>query len=127
MYLIPGNPVPLARPRLGRQRVFDSQKLIKSQVGIVLAYQHGKKELYNGPLHVDVSFFMAIPQSLSHKKRLSLEGQYHYKKLDLDNLIKFILDVANGIIFADDCLIAMLTAKKLYADYPRTEFTVRSL
>lgn len=52
---------------------------------------------------------------------------YHQYKPDLSNLLKWIEDCATGIIYRDDCIIASICAKKLYAESPRTEFTVEQL
>ena len=64
---------------------------------------------------------------LSPKKRLELENKLHHFKPDLSNLIKFVEDLANGIIYKDDSQISCITACKVYSQYPRTEFTISSL
>ena len=127
VYTIPGDPVALARARFGNRRVWDSQKNIKVNTGIILQSQHGKQPLYTGPLHLDVIFYMPIASSHSAKKKEQLSDAYHFSKPDLDNLIKFILDTAHGIIFANDCIVSSLCAKKVYSLESKTEFYIREL
>ena len=55
-YVLKGSPTPLARPRLGKGYVYDSQKNIKLIQGIELSRQHGDMELFDGPLHMDFIF-----------------------------------------------------------------------
>ena len=68
---------------------------------------------------------MPIPASYSKKKKATVNNTPHTKPPDLDNLIKFVLDVAQGIILADDKLVTTINAKKLYDTIPKTVFTLR--
>jgi len=65
---------------------------------------------------------MPIPKGTSKKKRA--EMIYHTKRPDLDNLVKFVKDCMNGIVWHDDSLVAELHAGKLYDENPRTAITV---
>ncbi len=118
-YIIEGDPTPLARPRFGRGKVWDSQKQIRISYGIVLSMQHGNRPLYEGPLHLDVAFFMSFPQR--RKKQASF---FHTARPDLDNCLKFISDCANGILYVDDSAICSISATKVYDVVPRTEFSL---
>lgn len=69
-----------------------------------------------------VIFFMPIPTSRSKKKQLELLNKPHLFKPDLSNLIKFVEDCCNNIVFKDDCIITSINAQKVYSDTPRTEF-----
>ena len=64
---------------------------------------------------------MPIPKS-NKKKLATYGGTYHHIKPDLSNMLKFTEDVAQSIIYADDCIIAEISAKKIYDHNPRTEF-----
>lgn len=123
MYIIKGEPAALARTRLNvdQGRVYDSQKSLKFLAGVCLRSQHDDQPLLTGPLHLQVTFFMDIPPTSKRK------SAYHIYKPDLDNLIKFVCDVSNGIIFTDDCLVAKITATKIYDKNPRTEFTLHKI
>lgn len=123
-YIILGDPVALARPRMHQKKVYDSQRTEKLIAGINLRNQHGSDPLFEGPLFLDVSFFLKIPSS-HHKK--NLEGLYHHKTPDLSNLLKFIEDIATGVIYVDDRLISQCTCAKYYSDTPRTEFIIKEI
>jgi Holliday junction resolvase RusA-like endonuclease len=123
VYIIQGDPVPLARHRHGNGHAWDSQKQIKFGIGIQLINQHGDLPLLEGPLKLDITFFMPIPK----KGAKSLHGTIHAIRPDLDNLIKMICDIANKIIYKDDCAISVIIADKQYSHYPRTEFTLTEL
>lgn len=123
-YILHGSPVPLARARIANRRMWDSQKELKLVCGIQLAQQHLDHPLFCGPLELDVTFYMPIPQSSARKR---LDGSHCFFKPDLDNLIKFIADVGNGILYKDDACIALIKAKKVYDELPRTVFILREL
>lgn len=125
IYTVPGDPVALARTRISSQtRVWDSQKQLKLVCGIQIQNQHETLPLFTGPLAFNVTFFMGIAPTSRNK---NLSGSYHYFRPDLDNLIKFICDVATGILYHEDCLISSITAKKVYDPNPRTEFFITEL
>lgn len=125
-YIIPGDPTPLARPRFGRGRVWDAQKQLKMYWRVNLERLHDDRPLITGPIHVSVNFFMPI-QKAARKAWNPAANNYHIFRPDCDNLIKFILDVANGIIYKDDCKISSIWSKKRYDTTPRTEFTVAEI
>lgn len=124
-YVIEGDPIALARVRIAsNNRCYDSQKETKLVCGIQLSNQHENLPLFTGPLHINMTFFMPIAPS-SQKKNLA--GSYHYFRPDLDNCIKFICDIATGILYHEDCIIASISAKKVYDNKPRTEFCITQL
>lgn len=123
-YVIMGNPIPLARARSFRSRVYDSQKQAKLLQGLSLQQQHGDREMYTGALHLEIEFYLYIPKAYQKK---NIINKPHACKPDLDNLIKFTVDVATGILYHDDSLIASISSKKLYDDVPRTEFYLREI
>jgi len=127
MYIINGDPIPLARARFGKGRAWDAQKRLKLMLGIELSKQHLDQPLYYGALHLDVVFYMTFAKSTPQKTRDKFVNKPHIFKPDLSNLIKFIEDVAQGIIYKDDCIIASVFAKKIYDNNPRTEFTIKQL
>lgn len=61
-------------------------------------------------------------------KRTKLSpGNWHKVRPDIDNMCKYILDIAQPVLFSNDCAVSKLTAKKVYDINPRTEFTVMVL
>jgi Holliday junction resolvase RusA-like endonuclease len=119
-YVITGDPIPLARVHYSRHtsKRFDSQKQMKLIHGISLRSQHNEQKLYTGPLHLNVTFNMRIYPNSERKYH------HHVYKPDLDNMIKWICDIANGILYDDDCIISCISARKVYDENPRTEFTL---
>ena len=122
-YLIPGIPIPLQRHRHNQFRCYDSQSKIKKDLQYVIKAQHGKLPLYEPPLYLSIEFYFPLPKRKS-KSRTYIQ---HYCKPDLSNLIKFVEDVCNKILYKDDSLISHINALKLYDTNARTEFYILSL
>lgn len=100
-------PIPLSRPRFSKHtgKAFDSQKKDKQLLGLLFR-THFKTPLTT-PISLKIEF-----NYLSAKKGTAMTS-----RPDLDNLIKFVLDAGNGIIWADDALIYELSAVKRYSDH----------
>ena len=128
-YVVYGDPVPLARARYGKGRFYDSQKHLKLVWGINLSRMHGNDKMFKGPLFMDVTFYMPIPCVVAKYRRGITFNQWHYIKPDSSNLLKFIEDVATGICYEDDCIIAKQSVQKCYDDGKgaRTEFMLSNL
>jgi Holliday junction resolvase RusA-like endonuclease len=124
LYVLQGDPVPLARARHGRHGIYDSQKNTKLIASITIQSQHNNQPLYEGSIHLDIMFYMKIPKM---KRNNNLEGCYHVFKPDLSNLIKFVEDLCTSILYHDDSLICSISAAKKYSNEPRTEFEVKIL
>jgi len=131
VFVIPGNPIPLKRHRHkivnGKSRTYDPQKAEKLYYGLLLKQQISVLPFsgifpLSGPVHMTLRFLMPIPKR--HKLH-QVHGMPHYYKPDLDNLIKFISDCANGILYKDDSQISSISSIKIYSkDNPRTEITI---
>lgn len=128
-YRLDGDPTPLARARVNYQtkRMYDSQSQLKLITGITLRQQHGDEPLLEGPLLLVATFYMPMPGKISSQRRDTLQDQYDHFKPDLDNLVKYILDCANGILYRDDALIVSISAKKQYDVTPHTKFTLMEI
>lgn len=124
VYLINMNPVAWARASINtkgnKPRFYDKQSHEKLAYGIYLKQQHENIPLFQGPIIVDIIFFM--------KKPLRLKSNfYHSKKPDIDNLCKFLFDACSNILFTDDSLICKLSVEKVYDTNPRTQLTIKDL
>ncbi len=126
-YVIKGNPIPQQRPRYGIKNVYDSQKQQKLLWQVELNNQHNDSPLLTGPLVVELGFFFMPAQTISAKKRAQFAGKPHEQRPDIDNLIKWVLDNCNGIVYKDDSTIVKTIAFKCYDMEPRTEFIFRRL
>jgi len=119
-YCIKVKPIAWQRAARNSNRYFDAQAKDKLAHGLYLINQHGDEPLFEGPIRLQVIFFMAIPKTLQNRQH----SVYHSKSPDLDNLIKFLLDAMTDVIIADDRIICSLDAIKVYDVMPRTEFII---
>lgn len=126
-YILLGNPIPLARPRFSKGHVWDSQKQSKEKALIDLQKQHGEFALFTGPLSLEITFYLKLPQKSTMRQRTAMLESHHITRPDLSNLVKYVEDVCNGVVYTDDCLITEIVATKCYDFEPRTEFTIRML
>lgn len=124
-----GNPIPQKRPRFSRQgnfvRCYDSQLKYKESYQFRIKSQF-RENMLNGPLSLDIIFFMPIPKSASKREKTKMvEGiVFHTKKPDLDNLLKFAIDSLSKIVFGDDRQIVDICARKIYSRHPATMIQV---
>ena len=118
-YHIKGKPIPLKRPRFGKGRAYDSQKLEKHMHIIQLLAQHsGDKP--TGPVKLIVSYVFQLPRNKKKQEQL-IKQKYHIARPDLSNLIKFTEDVlVDANILKDDSFIAQIQAQKIYSEKPQT-------
>ncbi len=123
-YCVMGNPTPLQRPRyqMGR-RPYDAQKALKNEFKYHIEMQHGNTPFYTGPIMVFAYFFFLIPKmSLSRKEQII--NTPHTQRPDTDNLLKYLADCCEGILYRDDSIISYSHGWKVWSDVPRSEFIV---
>jgi Holliday junction resolvase RusA-like endonuclease len=79
-----------------------------------------------GPVRVRMVAHFAIPASWSKKRRdaAARAETFPAKRPDASNLAKLAEDAMNGIVYADDAQIVMLTVAKLYDLRPRLQIRV---
>jgi len=142
--VIPGKPFAKMRPRFSKRSQFvvtyDPQDSIKKTVRAVIAKEMANalnstdKSLYLAAGEICraqifvVEFFFFLPVNVSDSvmiKNMKLWGMIEANcKPDYDNLEKFYLDCANGILWADDSMIIRGSARKRYDENPRVEIVV---
>jgi len=129
MYTIPGKPPALQRARISfrHQTPYNPQKELQLIQRITLAEQHLLRPMFKGPIAVRIIYYMPISNSSVNKKKGIAEGVYHSATPDLDNLIKMTCDVMQGVLYANDCLISKIKARKVYSKDPRTEIFIREI
>jgi Holliday junction resolvase RusA-like endonuclease len=81
------------------------------------------------PFRIQALFGMPIPRSTSKKRAASMQdGKIHHtKKPDLDNLVKFLKDCCNGVVWVDDAQVVSVQSDKVYSSNPFTLLTVWEL
>ena len=108
-FMIPGQPVPKARPRIvfrrGRahamtpKRTAEAEATIRSAVAIQGGAMH-----HDGPVALLAQFY-----------------RHGHRPADLDNLLKLPLDALNGLLWLDDSQVLVLLAEKHDGQaHPRT-------
>ena len=119
---IPMKPVAKGRPRFSQGRCFTPEKTVIAEGMIARAvYRHMLAmniPIAQGPLSLNLSFFFKLPKKSSDKQTLILNysTQHHIKRPDIDNLEKLVTDSLNKVAYYDDCQIAQISARKLYAE-----------
>lgn len=146
IFEIPGEPIPKQRHRTcrrnGKSFSYDPQSNDKETVKLLLKskvteiFETGtENEIIEAEnlshadgIVVSMMFFLPVAESASHKKKADLLwNSYHQTKPDVDNLAKFYLDCANGILWSDDKKIFSLNVQKKYSSVPRTVMCVRGM
>ena len=130
IYTIIGNPISQQRHRMGRGYSYDPNANDKKRVRLELLLKHNKV-INIGSVNMFVTFYMKRPKSHYRSGKFAdmLKKDapiFHIKKTDIDNLLNFIMDCCNGIIYKDDSQVNYLSASKIYAakdEDPRTEIT----
>lgn len=126
---IPGDPTPQGRPRFVRRGRFvgavdpersrNWKKHARNCIRDTMA-ANGSTAL-QGPLHLSVLFAFACPASHCPKptKRNPspepLPRRWRASRPDLDNLVKAVMDAANGLVFDDDSQVVTIEARKVWA------------
>ena len=134
-FVIPGKPIAKKRPKFARRGKFvttyNEQESEESKFMIQLMNQlpAGFKPFEKGiPVFLDCVFYMPIPQASKKKTAQMISGEImHTKKPDADNLLKFVKDCSNQIIYHDDSQVVYVRARKIYGEEPRTLFFVNVL
>lgn len=134
--VIPGDPVPQARPRVYRTkrgvRGVDPPKsrAYKSLVGLYARHQWHREPL-STPLKVNVTVYRPIQNSGSKAlKKRKLQGvERPVVKPDVDNYYKSVSDGLTGIVWHDDNQIVEINVAKFYDDGagPRVEIQVEEI
>lgn len=126
-------PKPLKRARHSKQGSFirtyydkeTLQEMDKLKYAIINALSEQDRQIilsheanaHNGlKIALKLEFGFVIPSSYSMKRQRALKNQPHTNHVDLDNLIKNVLDRGNGILWSDDKYIHTLTASKRWSD-----------
>lgn len=126
--VVDGQPVAKARARTcrvkGRSLSYDPQEEEKTTFRWRLRAAMAKCEdlpgLFLRRIEVTILYEMSLPSSIGKTARARIAGKGHTKRPDLDNLAKFTLDAANGVLWKDDAQIESLTLKKYWGYEPRT-------
>ncbi len=86
-------------------------------------------EPYQGPVQLDITFYMPIPKGTPKLKTKQMINQtmYPIKRPDIDNLSYLVVNAMKGIIYEDDSQIVDLNLHKRYGETPKTVVKVIQL
>jgi Holliday junction resolvase RusA-like endonuclease len=136
--VIPGDPIPKARAKFSTRgkfmRAYDPQeklkKFCKKQLEVLASQANNDfKSYFSHPLSLSLSYHMPINKSDTEAtKNLKLWGLITpCVKPDVDNLIKWSSDIANGILWHDDAQIVDLISSERYSENPCTIIEVNPI
>ncbi len=127
-FFIACKPTAKGRPRFSinghaytPEKTRDAEKMIRAQAKAAMLIA-GAEIIKDVPIAVRTDFYYAPLKSWSKKKLIAIDGAgYFWKttKPDVDNLKKLVLDAMNGVVYADDALIAKSVETKRF--WPRGE------
>lgn len=118
-----GNPIPWMRAgRLGN-KYYDRQLREKDNLQWKVKSQKGVYS-FTEPLKVVLEFHMPIPASWAKIKKKTALYKPHTSRPDIDNLLKFVNDSLNQILWVDDAIIYEMHVRKIYSDTPKTRILV---
>lgn len=144
-------PKPQTRPRFSKFGTYEDPKMKAWRRECSrLIEQEYNGQFFDGPVSVNVTFYMKAPLSVSKEptpksrakawetfKKFIGEKLWHTRKPDIDNLIKALFDsISNagynkvdkkGIVWTDDSIVCKLRAQKRYSNNPRIEFEIKEL
>jgi len=123
-YEFGGTPIAWKRAGLFQGRHYDKQTKEKNNLRNLIRIADNAVYCSNKALSLFYEFNMPIPPSWSKIRRLNAIGKNHVNTPDLDNLIKFMNDTFNGILWKDDRQIAEIFATKRYSENVSTKIII---
>ena len=112
----PGEPQVQARLRFAQRGFFDPQKEFKKEFRLRI-----KSDLQS---HGITQFPIFDPTT---NLRVTVKFHVFRNTKDIDNLLKLILDVLNGVVYGNDAAVTMVVAQKLRADSNRSDHAFTDL
>ena len=116
LILIEREPIAWARPGQNGRNRYDTQRDIKNDLGRIILSQLDNQSPLLQKISLQAEFHFRTPNKMKDVNR----GGYHWKKPDIDNLLKFYLDLCQECgCFKNDSQICDVSMKKKYAwKYP---------
>ena len=129
-FCLEGPPIPWKRPgKAADGHSYDAQKKEKETLRWRIKGQYLDPPI-KGPLKFGADFFFKIPPYVSQIKKVEMSAGFfkHIQKPDIDNLLKFYMDVLTGVVWEDDCQIfSFMESNKRYAENPKVVLKVLDL
>ena len=107
---IPGKPISWSRPGQSRSRRYDTQRGIKDQLGCIILNAIARHSTLQGKIQLKATYYYQKPKS-KHIR----DFDYALNLCDLDNLLKFSLDLCQEYgCFKNDRQVCRIVAEKQY-------------
>lgn len=104
-------PIAWKRPGQNGHERYDMQRGVKDALACIINTQTIKHTTFTKYVHLEAEFVFPKPKSYPRY----LYGLFHTKKPDLDNLLKFYLDLCKDCdVYEDDSLVVNIIASKRY-------------
>ena len=116
---VSGDPIAWQRARRNKNVYYDPQFIAKKNFAWVVKSQYFDKPLTK-PLKISFTFNFKMPASWSKKKKLTMIDKPHAQTPDTSNLVKFVEDALNQVVWQDDALISKLIAEKKWEEEAKT-------
>lgn len=104
-------------------------KAWRVMIATLAAEQMTGKQMFEGPLSIDVLFIFTRPKLHYNSKGLLKDSAPMWKtsKPDVDKLIRAVGDSLTGIVYRDDSQIVHGTFAKRFSDKAETQITVTEI
>ena len=113
--VIPIDPVPKGRPRTaykdGVVRTYTPERTMVAQETIVAYLQSYREQCFDAHIPIKLSCTFWRHKSKWLPKRETMP----FRKPDLDNFLKLVMDAMNGLLVADDAQITTIEMKKRWS------------
>ena len=123
---IEGKPIPLLRARAGKKGFYDPQLVAKRNFAYLVKEKFKREPIATG-ISLVLEFYFPMPKSWSKKKKNRMAYKEHTQTPDTSNLIKFVEDALNEVVWEDDKLIFDLHAKKTWAEKGSTIIEIKAI
>ena len=120
-FTVPGVPVGKGRPRVTRYGAYTPEKtrLYEEKVRLCWQTQSGQSFPAGVPILAFITAWFPIPKNTSKKLAAQMDGKFHLKRPDCDNIAKAILDSLNGYAYPDDSAVQLQIKKRYTTGAPR--------
>jgi Holliday junction resolvase RusA-like endonuclease len=126
-----GEPRGKQRPRMTKEgHTYTPKETVQYENLIRMEYRrqcHDLKFCRETALDARIAAYYGIPKSASKKKRQAMLDHKirPLKKVDVDNLVKVVLDSLNEIAYHDDVQVVDCQVRKFYSENPRVVVTIQ--
>lgn len=133
-----GNPIPKKRAKHTQKNglitTYDPQSKDKLYVknkmyALLCNFNEDEVKKITCAKYLYVSFIFCLPIPKSDSKVVKIEKLWGFRlassKPDIDNLEKFYLDCASGILWSDDRIVVSIKSDKIYGKTPYVEIKIQ--